>query len=217
VSKFKMSNSEKTKIGQLFIVAAPSGGGKTSLVNQLILSMPQIELSISHTTRAARPKEKDGKDYFFVSKEHFVEMVKQDAFLEHAQVFENFYGTSKQQIEERLSQGIDIVLDIDWQGAQQIRKIIPEAISIFLLPPSLETLRERLQNRQQDKADVIEKRMHQAQAELNHFDEFDYLIVNKEFDIALEQLKAIVIAERLKKDIQIVRERKLLSFLLASG
>lgn len=212
-----MLNNEKTKVGQLFIVAAPSGGGKTSLVNQLILSMPQMELSVSHTTRPARPKEKDGKDYFFVTKEHFLDMVKQHAFLEHAQVFENFYGTSKQQIEERLSQGIDIVLDIDWQGAQQIRKLIPEAISIFLLPPSLDTLRERLQNRQQDKLDVIEKRMHQAQAELTHYEEFDYLIVNKEFDIALEQLKSIVIAERLKKDIQVVRERKLLSFLLATG
>jgi guanylate kinase len=212
-----MLNNEQIKLGKLFIVAAPSGGGKTSLVNQLMMSLPQIELSISHTTRPARPKEKNGKDYFFVDKAEFEDMVKHHAFLEHAKVFDNYYGTSKQQIDERLNQGIDIVLDIDWQGAQQIRQIMPNAISIFLLPPSLETLRERLQNRQQDNMEVIEKRMQQARAELKHFDEFDYLIVNKEFELALEQLKSIVIAERLKKDVQMQRERKLLSFLLATG
>jgi guanylate kinase len=212
-----MLNNKQIKLGQLFIVAAPSGGGKTSLVNQLMMSLPQIELSISHTTRPARPKEKNGKDYFFVDKAEFEDMVKHHAFLEHAKVFDNYYGTSKQLIDERLSQGIDIILDIDWQGAQQIRQIMPNAISIFLLPPSLETLRERLQNRQQDNQEVIEKRMQQARAELRHFDEFDYLIVNKEFELALQQLKSIVIAERLKKDIQMQRERKLLSFLLATG
>jgi guanylate kinase len=212
-----MLNNSKIKLGKLFIVAAPSGGGKTSLVNQLIATFPQIELSISHTTRPARPKEKHGKDYFFISQSEFLNMIDEHAFLEHAQVFENHYGTSKQQIEERLSQGIDVILDIDWQGAQQIRQIYPQAISIFLLPPSLETLRERLQNRQQDNLEVIEKRMKQAQEELSHYNEFDYLIVNKEFDTALEQLKAIVIAERLKKDVQVIRESKLLSFLLASG
>lgn len=217
MSKFKMLNNSKIKLGKLFIVAAPSGGGKTSLVNQLIATFPQIELSISHTTRPARPKEKHGKDYFFISQSEFLNMIDEHAFLEHAQVFENHYGTSKQQIEERLSQGIDVILDIDWQGAQQIRQIYPQAISIFLLPPSLETLRERLQNRQQDNLEVIEKRMKQAQEELSHYNEFDYLIVNKEFDTALEQLKAIVIAERLKKDVQVIRESKLLSFLLASG
>jgi guanylate kinase len=212
-----MLNNDQKKLGQLFILAAPSGGGKTSLVNQLMLSMPKIELSISHTTRAARPKEKHGKDYFFVDKQVFLEMIEDHAFLEYAKVFDNYYGTSKLQIEERLNNGIDIVLDIDWQGAQQIKEIIPNAISIFLLPPSLDTLRERLQNRQQDNQDVIEKRMQQAQAELTHYDEFDYLVVNKEFDVALEQLKAIVTAERLKKDIQVQRESKLLSFLLTTG
>jgi guanylate kinase len=212
-----MLNNKQIKLGQLFIVAAPSGGGKTSLVNQLMMSLPQIELSISHTTRPARPKEKNGKDYFFVDKAEFEDMVKHHAFLEYAKVFDNYYGTSKQQIDERLNQGIDIVLDIDWQGAQQIRQIMPNAISIFLLPPSLETLRERLQNRQQDNQEVIEKRMQQARAELRHFDEFDYLIVNKEFELALQQLKSIVIAERLKKGIQMQRELKLLSFLLATG
>jgi guanylate kinase len=212
-----MLNNSKSYLGQLFIVAAPSGGGKTSLVNQLIRILPDIELSISHTTRAARPKEKDGKDYFFVNKSEFEKMVTEQAFLEFAQVFENFYGTSKQQIENRLSQGIDVVLDIDWQGAQQIRQFLPSAVSIFLIPPSLDILRERLQNRQQDKAEVIEKRMHQAQDELRHYPEFDYLIVNKEFNLALEQLKSIVLAERLKRERQIEREAKLLSFLLASS
>lgn len=203
--------------GQLFIVAAPSGGGKTSLVNQLIRSMPQIELSISHTTRACRPKEKDGKDYFFVDKVIFQQMIADNAFVEYAQVFDNFYGTSKKQIEERLAKGIDVVLDIDWQGAQQIRKLYPHAVGVFILPPSLETLRERLQNRQQDHFDVIEKRMQQAQSEMQHFHEFDYLIVNQEFDVALAQLKSIVTAERLKKDIQVIRQRKLLSFLFTTG
>lgn len=211
-----MSNSAN-HCGQLFIVAAPSGGGKTSLVNQLIRSMSHIELSISHTTRACRPKEKDGKDYFFIEKSTFEQMIAEDAFVEYARVFDNFYGTSKKQIEERLANGIDVVLDIDWQGAQQIRKRYPQAVGVFLLPPSLETLRERLQNRQQDHLDVIEKRMQQAQSEMQHYHEFDYLIVNQEFDVALSQLKSIVVAERLKKDIQVIRQRKLLSFLFTTG
>lgn len=211
-----MSN-EKKGTGRLFIVAAPSGGGKTSLVNRLIQTMPSIELSVSHTTRPSRPKEMHGKDYFFVSLDEFKNMIAQDDFIEYAQVFGNYYGTSKKQIEERMAAGIDIVLDIDWQGASQIRQTFPDAISIFLLPPSLEVLRERLQNRQQDHADVIEKRMQQARDELAHYEEFDYLIVNEEFEVALSQLRAIVTAERLKKNIQIKRQRKLLSFLLAKG
>ncbi len=211
-----MSN-EKTVTGRLFIVAAPSGGGKTSLVNRLMQIMSSIELSVSHTTRLARPKEKHGKDYFFVTPDVFKSMIAQQDFIEYAQVFDNFYGTSRQQIEERLMQGIDVILDIDWQGAAQIRRFYPDAISIFLLPPSLNVLRERLQNRQQDNTEVIEKRMQQARDELAHYEEFDYLIVNEEFEVALSQLRSIVTAERLKKDIQIKRQRKLLSFLLANG
>jgi guanylate kinase len=210
-----MLNEHKT-IGQIFIVAAPSGGGKTSLVNGLIQSMSQIELSISHTTRVARPKEQHGRDYFFVSTNEFQAMLAAHSFIEHAQVFEHYYGTAKQQITDRTSLGIDVILDIDWQGAEQIRKMIPEAITIFLLPPSLEALRERLQNRQQDNISIIEKRMQQAQAEIAHFNEFDYLLVNKEFDIALSELKAIIVAERLKRDIQVLKQSKLLSFLLAN-
>jgi guanylate kinase len=203
--------------GRLFIVAAPSGGGKTSLVNRLIQSMSSIELSVSHTTRHARPKEKEGRDYFFIEKDEFESMIAEHAFIEYAKVFDNYYGTSKKQIEERLSNGVDVVLDIDWQGAQQIKKTYPSAKSIFLLPPSLQVLRERLENRQQDNQEIIEKRMQQAQTELEHYQEFDYLIVNEEFDLALSHLKSIVTAERLTRKIQMIRQRKLLSFLLASG
>jgi len=202
--------------GRLFIVAAPSGGGKTSLVNRLIQDMPSIELSVSHTTRKARPTEKDTKDYFFVNQRDFEAMIAAQDFIEYAKVFNNYYGTSKKQIAERLAKGIDVVLDIDWQGAQQIRRIYPDAVSIFLLPPSLTELRERLHNRQQDNNEIIEQRMQQSQHELEHYQEFDYLIVNQDFNVALTQLKAIVTAERLKKDIQIVKQSKLLSFLLAN-
>lgn len=211
-----MSNKQNN-LGQLYIVAAPSGGGKTSLVNRLIQSMPGIELSVSHTTRLPRPKESNGQDYFFVNKPEFEAMITQHDFLEYAKVFDNYYGTSKKQIEARLAAGIDVVLDIDWQGAQQIRVIMPSVISIFLLPPSLQALRERLENRQQDNQLVINNRMKQAQDELEHYDEFDYLIVNEEFDLALNQLKSIVTAERLKRARQVIKQRKLLSFLLTNG
>lgn len=209
--------SNNNHLGQLYIVAAPSGGGKTSLVNRLIQSMPGIELSVSHTTRVPRPKETDGQDYFFVKKSEFEDMITKHAFLEYAKVFDNYYGTSKKQIESRLAAGLDVVLDIDWQGAQQIRAIMPNVISIFLLPPSLQALRERLENRQQDNQAVIDNRMKQAQDELEHYHEFDYLIVNEEFDLALNQLKSIVTAERLKRDRQVIKQRKLLSFLLTNG
>ncbi|NDH09639.1 MAG: guanylate kinase [Gammaproteobacteria bacterium] len=211
-----MSNNQHN-LGQLYIVAAPSGGGKTSLVNRLIQSMPSIEVSVSHTTRLPRPKESDGQDYFFINKAEFESMIEEDVFLEYAKVFDNYYGTSKKQIEARLAAGIDVVLDIDWQGAQQIRAIMPNVIGIFLLPPSLQALRQRLENRQQDNQAVIDKRMKQAQDELEHYHEFDYLIVNEEFDLALSHLKSILTAERLKRDRQVVKQRKLLSFLLANG
>lgn len=216
MSRFKMSNNQHN-LGQLYIVAAPSGGGKTSLVNRLIQSMPSIEVSVSHTTRLPRPKESDGQDYFFINKAEFESMIEEDVFLEYAKVFDNYYGTSKKQIEARLAAGIDVVLDIDWQGAQQIRAIMPNVIGIFLLPPSLQALRQRLENRQQDNQAVIDKRMKQAQDELEHYHEFDYLIVNEEFDLALSHLKSILTAERLKRDRQVVKQRKLLSFLLANG
>lgn len=202
--------------GNLIIVAAPSGGGKTSLVKQLISILDNIEVSISHTTRSMRPGEKEAVDYFFIEQQQFLEMIEADAFIEYAQVFNHYYGTSVAQINSRLQAGIDVVLDIDWQGAQQIRRIFPAAVSIFILPPSLNILQERLFNRRQDNHDVIDKRMQQAQDELSHFAEFDYLIVNDDFAKAAMELQAIVIANRLRMTRQKSLQRKLLSFLLAS-
>ncbi|MDP3706199.1 MAG: guanylate kinase [Legionellaceae bacterium] len=203
-------------VGRLFIVASPSGGGKTSLVNQLILDVDQIEVSISHTTRQKRPAETDGVHYFFVSELEFVQMIDQGAFIEHACVFNHFYGTSVAQINDRLRAGIDVVLDIDWQGAQQIKRMYPDAVSVFVIPPSLDVLRERLMNRRQDNDSIIRSRMQRAQDEMSHYHEFDYLIVNDDFAKAAYELTAIVRAERLSMARQAVRQRKLLSFLLTS-
>ncbi|KTC98905.1 guanylate kinase [Legionella erythra] len=202
-------------LGNIFIVAAPSGGGKTSLVKHLTGTLDDIEVSISHTTRAKRPGEKEGADYFFVDEKRFLEMVNDNDFVEHAQVFNHYYGTSVAQINARLSAGIDVVLDIDWQGAQQIRRIFPQAISIFVVPPSLDVLKQRLQERKQDKEDVIADRMHRAQDELSHFSEFDYLIVNDDFEQAASDLTAIVKANRLTLQRQSAKVGKLLSFLLS--
>lgn len=202
--------------GNLYIVAAPSGGGKTSLVRKLIGSLDHIEVSISHTTRAMRPGEKNGVDYFFVAEEEFIGMANENAFIEHARVFNHLYGTSAAQITKRLEHGIDVILDIDWQGAEQIRHSFPNAISVFIIPPSLEELKLRLMNRCQDKDEVISERMKKAQDELSHYPEFDYLIVNDDFEQAALELKAIVIANRLQMDRQINKQLKLLSFLMSS-
>jgi guanylate kinase len=202
--------------GNLIIVAAPSGGGKTSLVRKLVSTLDNIEISISHTTRKMRPGEKHGVDYFFIDTERFLEMINANEFLEHAQVFHHHYGTSITQINTRLQAGIDIVLDIDWQGAQQIRQIYPNAISVFIIPPSLLALKQRLLDRRQDDDEVIGHRMKQAQDELSHYAEFDYLIVNDDFAKAVLQLQAIVIANRLRMSRQAVILGKLLSFLLTS-
>ncbi len=202
--------------GNLYIVAAPSGGGKTSLVRKLIDNLDRIEVSISHTTRAMRPGEKHGTDYFFIKEEEFVDMVNENAFIEHARVFNHLYGTSAAQINERLMYGIDVVLDIDWQGAEQIRHSFPKAISIFIIPPSLEELKLRLMNRRQDKDEVISERMKKAQDELSHYPEFDYLIVNDDFEHAASELEAIVVTNRLRMDRQVNKQAKLLSFLLSS-
>ena len=165
-----MSNSY---LGSLIIVAAPSGGGKTSLVKKLVTMLPNIEVSISHTTRRMRPGEKDGVDYFFINETQFLEMVNAKAFIEHAEVFNHHYGTSVAQINTRLEAGIDVVLDIDWQGAQQIKSIFPTAVSIFIIPPSLLILNQRLLNRRQDDEELIDNRMQPAQAELSHFSELE--------------------------------------------
>lgn len=204
------------KLGTLFIVAAPSGGGKTSLVRQVVTQLAGIEISISHTTRQPRPMEKNGVDYFFIDAAQFAHMVQQGKFLEHAQVYDHFYGTSIEQIQTRLHAGVDVILDIDWQGARQIKQIFSNAVSIFILPPSLEVLEERLSNRQQDNENVIQYRMAAARDELSHYQEFDYLMVNENFQKATEDLIAIVTAERLKTKHQMIWQRKLLSFLCMS-
>lgn len=203
-------------VGCLFIVAAPSGGGKTSLVRHLVEHTDNIAVSISHTTRQKRPAETHGADYFFISEQEFNAMVAKGEFVEHAQVFEYWYGTSYAQISERLQQGIDIVLDIDWQGAQQIKQHFPDAVSIFIIPPSLSALQDRLVQRQQDNVQVIKLRMQRAQNELRHFSEFDYLIVNDDFTKAAHDLAMIITTQRLRTDRQSIQQRKLLSLLLTT-
>lgn len=202
--------------GNLYIVAAPSGGGKTSLVRKLIETLDGIEVSISHTTRAMRPGEKNGVDYFFVEENEFIDLVNDNAFVEHAKVFNSLYGTSAAQISQRLKSGIDIVLDIDWQGAEQIRRSFPDAVGVFIIPPSLDVLKQRLMSRQQDDHEVIRERMIKAQDELSHYPEFDYLIVNDEFESAALELRSIVIANRLRMERQVNKQSKLLSFLMSS-
>ena len=202
--------------GTLFIVAAPSGGGKTSLVKKLVHDLNNIVVSVSHTTRDQRPGERDGVDYFFISESAFQQMIDEPAFVEHAQVFNHFYGTSVAQIKDRLHAGVDVVLDIDWQGAQQIKRAFSDAVSVFIIPPSLDILKQRLMARQRDDDHVIQSRMQQAQAEMSHHAEFDYLIVNDVFDVAASELQAVVVASRLQMSRQSGRQRKLLSFLLSS-
>jgi len=177
---------------KLYVVAAPSGGGKTSLINALLEKDRRLRLSVSHTTRAPRPHEEDGKHYHFVSQERFAELVAQHAFLEHAQVYDHCYGTGREQVQDKLDQGFDVMLDIDWQGAAQIRQSFPNCCSIFILPPSLEVLRERLSSRGQDSPEVIERRMKKARSEISHAREFDYMIVNDDFQLALEDLHSII-------------------------
>jgi guanylate kinase len=190
--------------GNLFTVSAPSGAGKTSLVNAALEALPNLRISVSHTTRSMRPGEEDGVNYNFVDENTFVELIKAGDFLEHAQVFGNFYGTSESWVRETLNAGYDVILEIDWQGAEQVRKIIPETVGIFILPPSRDVLRERLTNRGQDEADVIEQRMSEARDEISHFSEADYVIVNDEFQTALDELTAIILTTDLcrKKDFQ---------------
>ncbi|WP_029408557.1 guanylate kinase [Thiomicrorhabdus sp. Milos-T2] len=185
--------------GSLYIVSAPSGAGKTSLVSKLIEQDSRIVVSVSSTTRDIRPGEKNGVNYHFLSVEAFNEKIAEGDFLEHAQVFDNFYGTSKSAVEEQLKARKDVILEIDWQGAQQVRKLMPEAISIFILPPSREELRKRLNNRGTDSEEIIERRMRDAISEMSHYDEFDYIVVNNNFEIALNKLQSIFTANRLTK------------------
>ncbi|MSR15585.1 MAG: guanylate kinase [Gammaproteobacteria bacterium] len=200
----------------LFVVSAPSGAGKTSLVNALVEQTPFIQGSISHTTRAARSGERDGIDYYFTMPTEFEAMVDRDEFLEHAQVFGNWYGTSRVAIDLALSADIDVILEIDWQGAKRIRELYPDAVSVFILPPSLAELRQRLEVRAGDRADVIERRMAEAGAEMAHFSEYEYLVVNADFACALNDLCAIVRAARLRTRLQRTQEFPVLRELMAS-
>lgn len=210
-----MTNHTHHNKGNLFVVAAPSGGGKTSLVKKLIETIPGLQVSVSHTTRAIRPGERDGRDYYFVAEAEFNRQIEADFFLEHAEVFGHYYGTSIQQLQEKQAQGYDVLLDIDWQGAKQIKQLFPEAVLVFILPPSLDALRARLMARAQDKPEVIEARMQKAQSEMQHFQEFDYLVINDDFDKALAELSLIVLSDRLKTSRQILSQAHVIGQLLA--
>jgi guanylate kinase len=199
--------------GNLFIVTAPSGAGKTSLVRALLAADANVQLSISYTTRAMRPGEADGRDYHFVSREQFQQMLGQGEFLESAEVYGNYYGTSQTWINQVMESGKDILLEIDWQGAAQVRRLFPAAIGVFILPPSLPALQQRLQGRGQDSAETIARRMEAAREDISHVGEFDYAIINDEFDVAVDDLRAVFRAERLKIDRQLARHRDLISML----
>ena len=187
-----------TSTGTLYTVSAPSGAGKTSLVNALIERCGGLQVSVSHTTRPMRPAEKEGVNYHFVSENVFVDMLDRAEFLEHAQVFGNLYGTSSVWLEEQLERGLDVILEIDWQGARQVKQLLPETQSIFILPPSRQALQQRLSLRGQDDPSIIEGRMNAAVAEMSHYVESDFLVVNKDFDQALDQLQCIVASQRLR-------------------
>ncbi len=197
--------SEKVRIlggivkeGQLFMISAPSGAGKTSLVRQLVQRVNGLQVSVSHTTRERRKGEIDGEDYYFVDRKQFEKMIDSDDFLEYASVFENYYGTSKSAVDKTLSEGIDVLLEIDWQGAVQIKKNQPQTCAIFILPPSREALIERLKSRGKDSDEVIARRTAEAVREMKQFEAADYLIINDKFDVALDQLISLVTVYRLK-------------------
>lgn len=189
-------------IGTLYIISAPSGAGKTSLVNALLECVGGITVSVSHTTRAPRPGERDGVDYHFIDKGRFEALVAAGEFLEHAQVFDNYYGTRRATLVEQLEVGEDVILEIDWQGARQVFEAFPQAVKVFVLPPSREALYRRLQGRGQDSEAVIRRRMADAVSEMRHYDEYHYLVFNDEFDTALAELAALFRAQRLRREPQ---------------
>jgi guanylate kinase len=201
-------------LSNLIVIAAPSGAGKTSLVKALSESMAEMRISVSHTTRSMRPGEVDGQDYFFVDHPTFDAMIAEQVFLEYATVFGQYYGTSRAWVERELASDRDVVLEIDWQGARQIKRIFSAAVLIFILPPSMDALMERLRKRKQDGEETILRRMQAAQDEMNHFGEFDYLVVNDRFEVALQDLQHIVRSARLKMRVQSEKQRGLLDNLL---
>ena len=201
----------------LYVVSAPSGGGKTSLVNALLERDARVALSVSHTTRAARPGERAGVHYHFVDEASFAGLVEQGSFLEHARVFGHHYGTGRAAVERQLAAGHDVLLDIDWQGARQVRSSFPAARTIFILPPSMAELRRRLVNRRQDSDEVIDRRMRAALDEISHAAEFDFLVVNDDFDAALADLYSIVRRGRLNRSGDVQKNRDILAELLETG
>ncbi len=204
--------------GTLYIISAPSGAGKSSLLRALLEGKQEsVQLSVSHTTREPRPGEVDGRDYHFIDVAGFQAMVQDAAFFEHAQVFDNYYGTSRQSVLDQLQAGNDVILEIDWQGARLIREQLPEAVSIFILPPSRDALQQRLQDRGQDDDAIIARRMRDAISEMSHFDEYDYLVINDDFDEARDELASILRSRRLRLPVQRQRQAALLAALLASA
>ena len=201
--------------GTLYIISAPSGAGKTSLVKAMLGELEGASVSVSHTTRAMRPGEKNGVDYHFIEKTEFEAMVARGDFLEHAQVFDNYYGTSKIGVQGQLAAGQDVILEIDWQGARQVRDWQPQAISIFVLPPSREALEERLRGRGTDSDAIIQRRMRDAVSEMSHYPEYDFLVINDRFETALVELQAILLAQRQRLALQQARHPNLLAALLA--
>lgn len=203
-----------TPLGTLLIISAPSGAGKTSLVKALREECPGLAVSVSHTTRAQRPGEQHGRDYFFVDREVFGRMVNDGEFLEHARVFDNQYGTARSTVEAALASGEDVILEIDWQGARQIRELMPACRSIFVLPPSREALEERLSARGQDDPATIARRMADAISEMSHYAEYDYLVINDDFRVALGELRSIIAASRLHTPRQSAQQQGLIDALL---
>lgn len=201
-------------VGTLFIISAPSGAGKTTLVSALLEKTPDLEVSVSHTTRPRRSKEANGENYFFVDEATFEQMMEDNAFLESARVFGNYYGTSREWVEQKLASGTDVILEIDWQGAELVRKSFPKSVSIFIIPPSIATLKERLNRRNQDQPEVIARRVAEAKLEISHYQTFEYLVVNRHFPTALSNLSSIIQAERLRINRQQVEQAALLRGLL---
>jgi guanylate kinase len=201
-------------MSNLFIVAAPSGCGKTSLIKALLAKDKNIKVSISHTTRNPRPKEVHGKHYYFISEEEFQAIHHRQEFIEQAKVFDYYYGTHQKSIKDLLLQSLDVILEIDWQGARQVKKDFPNALSIFILPPSTANLKKRLIERGQDNPATIQRRMQSAKTEMQHYDEFDYLIINDNFDIALQDLTHIICSQRLKLTNQSEQQQQLIKNLL---